>query len=253
MRPTIRCLRDDLDLPLPPINDPLHLLDHPVIAKAQRTPTEVASGSAERIRSLHDWVWFKQRAGRFRAAVTELPADHQPVGGWWIGAAGSRSAGNADDVYAELETIAKREAKGTKAKTDSSWMLPDSQDETRLRLEEGVAVVLAIRFVVRRLVARSLRTGKGWTAEFSNATVSAHVRADDGEAYLVIATEGFIDPSLIANILGSIPDIPADDWLAEPGGAAGVQPAPGQIIYSTLIPTNVQDKILDEFPDEGSL
>ena len=38
-----------------------------------------------------------------------------------------------------------------------------------------------------------------------------------------------------------------DDWLAEPGGAMGIEPRTGQIIYSAMIPADTQAAILDEY------
>lgn len=252
VRPTIRCFQDDLGLFLPPVNDPLHEVAHPVIEKAQRTPAEVASNSAERIKALSDWVWFKQRAGRYRSAITHLPDSHKVAPGWWIGAAGQRSQGDADDFYSELQLAAERAAKGQEAATDSSGLLPNALDAKRLELEEALAATQQIRALVQRLVARSLRTGKIWTAELEQHEVSAHVKATDGSAYLIVCAEGFFNPPIIAVILDSIPGVPRDDWLAEPGGAVGIEPQPGQIIYSTMIDTDVQQWILSQHPDEGS-
>lgn len=253
VRPTLRCLREDLGITPPPINDPLHKLDHPVVRKVQMVPEEVAAGSAERIRSLTDRVWFKQRVGDYRAAVTSLLAEDPCRAGWWLGAAGARVAGSPDDFYAELEAAARRRAKGTPAEADTSWLLPGDEDQKRRKAEQALAAVASVKAVVRRLIARSLRAGGGWTAELRRHRISAHVRANDGEAYLVVCAEGFLDPNFIAVILASVPGVPADDWLAEPGGAVGIDPAPGQIIYSTLIPPDVQCAILEEFPEEGSL
>jgi hypothetical protein len=48
VRPTLRCLRDDLDLPLPTAHVPLDEIDHPVLRKAGEqfaAPTHRMSGS----------------------------------------------------------------------------------------------------------------------------------------------------------------------------------------------------------------
>ncbi|WP_315093265.1 hypothetical protein [uncultured Cellulomonas sp.] len=254
VRPTIRCLKEDLQLKLPPAHVPLDEIDEQVITKVQMTPAEVAANAAERIKSLRDRIWFKQRAGDFRAAVTEIrDSGSDLVDGWWLGAAGARSQGSPDDFYAELEATAKRHGKGTKVGTDTSWLLPTEDDTNRLILERVYEVTKSIRETVRRLVAKSLRTGKPWTVSVTRHSVTAHVRAADGEAYLIVCAEGWFEPEVIAVILSSVPGIPQDDWQVEPGGAVGVEPAPGQIIYSTLIPPAVQDAMLDEYPDEGAL
>ena len=99
--------------------------------------------------------------------------------------------------------------------------------------------------MVLRLVAGSLLDGNTHTAILSGHVITALVRAQDGgEAYLAIAAEGFIQPRMIALILSAVPGISESDWQAEPGGVTDIQPTQGQIIWSTMIPPNVQARIL---------
>jgi hypothetical protein len=57
-RPTLRCLREDLELPVPAATVPLDELDHPVLAKAaEQFATE--DTKHERIRAIDDLVLFK--------------------------------------------------------------------------------------------------------------------------------------------------------------------------------------------------
>src|SRR5262245_7793966 len=110
VRPTRRCL-DDVGLPFPPLEHSLHLVKHPIIARAQQVPLEVAADGAERIVSIDDLVWFKVKASTFRGAVHKLSeAQPQPPlivesnAWWWIGAAGNRKADSgSDDFYAQLQ------------------------------------------------------------------------------------------------------------------------------------------------------
>lgn len=83
--------------------------------------------------------------------------------------------------------------------------------------------------------------------------ISVLVRARDGDAYIAIVAEGFIDPDFLAVILRSVPGVEASDWLAEPGGAMGIHPGFGQIVYSAIIPPEYQSKIVDQYgaPSEG--
>ncbi len=51
VRPTVRCLIDDLGLKIPPVDDPLDELDHPLLRKVNQHFAEQSS-SRERISSL---------------------------------------------------------------------------------------------------------------------------------------------------------------------------------------------------------
>jgi hypothetical protein len=66
-----------------------------------------------------------------------------------------------------------------------------------------------------------------------------------GEAYLAIAAEGFIHPRMIALLLSSVPGVSESDWQAEPGGVTDIKPKQGQIIWSTVIPPDIQARILE--------
>jgi len=68
---------------------------------------------------------------------------------------------------------------------------------------------------------------------------------EGGEAYLAIAAEGFIQPRMIALILSSVPGISGSDWQAEPGGVTDIKPKEGQIIWSTMIQSDIQARILE--------
>lgn len=70
VRPTIRCLREDLGLGLPLIDEPLDEIDHPLIKKANEQFAQ-PTGPRERIRSIDDVVMFKVKVQRWRGAVVE--------------------------------------------------------------------------------------------------------------------------------------------------------------------------------------
>lgn len=63
VRPTIRCLREDLHLPLPTARVPLDEIDHPILKKAAEQFTSPDT-SHERIASIDDVVLFKVKTGR---------------------------------------------------------------------------------------------------------------------------------------------------------------------------------------------
>ena len=96
---------------LPTVNLPIHQLDHPVVAHAQRVPQIDAAGGAARILALVDRVWLKVKTGRHRGGVTTVsPREavdltgpvHAPewLEGWWLGFVGLRKEDSATDVYA---------------------------------------------------------------------------------------------------------------------------------------------------------
>lgn len=255
VRPTKRCL-DDLGLRFPSVEQSLDTLDHPVVAKAQQVPAEVAAHGAERVLLARDRVWFKVKIGMGRAVVTELDrvteerAEFVESGAWWwIGAAGRRKQDSSTDFYTDLAAECTRAGKGTGA-ASSAHLLPADIDIRRLAGELVYRSVLGIRTVVRGLIARSIRNGEVWTATLSSHTISARVQAREGEAYLAIGAEGFFDPRILAVILAAVPGVAPDDWIPEPKGVFGLEPRLGEIVYSTLIPPDAQRAILDEFTDD---
>jgi hypothetical protein len=68
VRPTVRCLREDLGLPLPPARVPLDEIDHPLLRKAEEQ-FAAEDTPHERIRAIDDVVLFKVKTGRWRGAV----------------------------------------------------------------------------------------------------------------------------------------------------------------------------------------
>jgi hypothetical protein len=249
VRPTKRCL-DDLGLPFPDVAKPLSELDHPLIKHAQGIPATVEAGGAEPVRSLSDRIWFKCKTSDLRGIVTRLTdAECQTRGlppeiPWWLGAGGVRRADSASDFYKLIEAEAIREGRGTGGPT-TDHLLPHQVDRERLEAETAVLLVQGLRNLVLAIIVKSLHDGRPYTAEIKGHRITVVVRASDAsEAYLVVSTEGFFDPRVIAIILGAVPGIDQEDWLPEPGGAVGIDPTPGQIIWSTIIAPAVQADIL---------
>ncbi|MFD8867315.1 hypothetical protein ACFV1F_23710 [Streptomyces sp. NPDC059590] len=100
-RPTLRCLTEDLCLPVPPITTPLDEVDHPALNKAQEHFNGTEERPHERIGAIDDQVLFKVKVQRWRGAVWKS----EPCP--WLVAAGIREDGSADDFYAALATDAK--------------------------------------------------------------------------------------------------------------------------------------------------
>ena len=226
-------------------------IPHPLVAHMQKTPDEVRAGGAEPIRSLNDRLWWKCKTSDLRAIVTKLPLsqlaelDLPDSAAWWGGAAGVRRDDSASDFYRQLQAEALRRGRGT-GKPSTRHLLPQQVDANRLTAETAVLAVEATRAMVLSLVAASLLDGNAHAAVLREQVITALVRAQDGgEAYLAIAAEGFIQPRMIALILSAVPGISQSDWQAEPGGVSDIKPREGQIIWSTMIPPDVQARILE--------
>lgn len=68
VRPTLRCLREDLHLPVPPQTVPLDELDHLVLRKANDQFAD-ENTAHERIAEVDDQVLLKVKVQRWRGAV----------------------------------------------------------------------------------------------------------------------------------------------------------------------------------------
>lgn len=247
VRPTRRCLAD-LTVELPDLGVPLEEVADPVIQSAQTLPEQRDAGGAERVVSLTDRVWFKVKTSDRRAVVTELRESELPEwipasrGSWWIGAAGRRQNDSPQrDFYASLQ----REC--TTGKTISTdHLLPSEWDWKRLSAEQAVAWRREMKRMVIRLIAMSLRNGHLAVAEFRKHRIKALVRAANGhEAYLAIIAEGVPDPQVFALLLDCVPGVSPDDWQPEPSPLAEMNPGSGEIIWSTLFPSEIASAILD--------
>lgn len=250
VRPTRVCL-SDLDLPVPPITLPLCGLNHALVREAQRVPDAFEAGGVERILALKDHVWFKVKTGRWRGAATRLPAaDHTDASAqvraapWWIGSAGFRREGDPADFYAALTAAFEREG------SSSDKWLPVAWDWKRLELEHAYAWEANIRRIVCDLIARSLQDGHPYQADFDNYSVTALARANGDETYLAIGTENIADPRIFAVIINAVPGVDRASWLPEPHGVAGLNPAPGQIIWSTVLAPSVAAQLLEHISDD---
>lgn len=262
VRPTKRCLNDlrltfEDGRSFPTVDVALSTVDHPLINKAQHLPATAAAGGAEHIKALSDRAWFRVKVTDLRGAATELtPADTAETellntgeAWWWLCAAGERREDSATDFYKAIEAEAIRAGAGT-GKPKTTHLLPQGIDYARLKAELAFQVTDSLRSVTRRLIYDSLTSGHPRRAEVTGHALTAHVRAQDQEAYLAIVAEGFIDVNLIATILDSVPGVPKEHWQPEPGGALGVTPGFGQIVFSAPIPASAQAEIIELFSDD---
>lgn len=257
VRPTLRAL-NDLGRALPSIDIRLEAIDHPLIAKAQHIPGLVESSGAERILSLNDRIWYKCKVVNLRGAVTRLGPDDalEPVliaennCWWWLGAAGARKSDGVDDFYHAIELEAIRQGSGTSSHVKTIFLLPSSEDYDRLRAELAWLFVSGIKDVVLTLIARSMLDNQTYEASITGHRIVAAVMSKDGDTYLAVGSEGFVDPKLMAVVLNAVPLMNEHDWIPEPGEVLGIKPNYGQIVYSAIIPFKSQEAILQFYGDD---
>lgn len=257
VRPTKRALTD-LGLGFPALSLALDQVPHRLVEHAQRVPKEVDAGGAERIRDLDDRVWFKVKSGSLRGAVgrvetpTEITEDRDdvlPVRAWWLVAAGSRRADTStSDFYSRMSAECRRAGIGT-GRSSTDVLLPTAVDYRRWIAERATLVVEAIKRTVREAIARSAQCGDLHVAEARGHRIGALVQSRDGDTYLAVTAEGYVDHKVLAIILSAVPNVSADEWMAEPGPVLGIDPHEGQFVFSTMLPPAALSVILEEIDD----
>ncbi|MEU4227968.1 hypothetical protein AB0F17_27075 [Nonomuraea sp. NPDC026600] len=247
VRPTIRALREDLSIPLPPADDPLDEIDHPLLAKASERFADEGTRH-ERIRAIDDQILFKVKIQRWRGAVwTEqtLP---------WLIAAGLREEGSGDDFYAGLErdavaARARYNAAHTKPLSSSAyvgWLLPGKDDYERYQLEAATRLRRRLDAIVCGLVRDSLRDGHEHVVDMRTFVLGIQVRAEDGYAtYVAVRIVGSAPDDIVAVILARIPGCDRDNWGFE--YRLPHRPLYGaEQVWSTLMDPAAAAKILEE-------
>jgi hypothetical protein len=79
--------------------------------------------------------------------------------------------------------------------------------------------------------------------QFQHAFGPLEVAAEQ-DGRLAVA-EGVPDPQMFALLLDCVPGIAPDDWQPEPSPLAEMNPGSGEIIWSTLFPSEVANEILE--------
>lgn len=245
VRPT-RSVLQQLSVSVPDIGSCLSDLAHPLVVKAQSVPLQLQAGQAGRIASLTDRVWLKAKVQDWRAAVGDLRTERDEVlrerlgrmhAWWWMCAAGHRQDDSPQkDFYSNLK--AKATAGGG---CDTEFLLPADWDLRRLEAEAALHAKRTIQKLMLTAARASLTTGEVQGISIGQADVRVRVSVlEDGQAYLAIGAVNLMDPTFYALAFTAFPGLSADDWLPEPEGAAGLDPAAGEILYSALLPPETQ-------------
>ena len=85
-----------------------------------------------------------------------------------------------------------------------------------------------------------------WRVTVQSFQIAALIKRIDGESYLAIAADGFWDAKAVAVLLDAVPGVGAGDWQVEPSDVLGIEPASGQVVFSTMIPADSLSKVLDD-------
>ncbi|MDP3208826.1 MAG: hypothetical protein Q8M65_06730, partial [Rhodoglobus sp.] len=72
----------------------------------------------------------------------------------------------------------------------------------------------------------------------------------DGEVYLAIGATGSIDVAFMTTLLSAIPGVATNDWLPEPSERLGFVLARGEILWSAMIDSDTQAKLLADLSSE---
>jgi hypothetical protein len=253
VRPTLRCLRDDLRLPLPSAHSSLDQVEHPLLTKA-REQFAVPDTAHERIRAIDDVILFKAKVSRWRGAVFVDEPDADPDS--WLVAAGTREDGSPDDFYSLLHqrTQAARQRYNAEhdrpliTDTHCAHLLPNQDDHDRFRLEATVRFAIRLRRVIKDLVRGSLYDGHEHAMDLAGFRLGVQVRADDGhETYVAIRITGSVQRNLIAVVLDCVPGCEIDAWFPE-SSLPERDLLPAEQVWSNLMDPKVAALLLEQGP-----
>lgn len=247
---TLRVLREDLNLSVPPLPDRLEEIDHPLLTKSNEQFADDETPH-ERIRSIDDQVLFKVKIGRWRGAAWACHDSPVPV---WLVAAGHREDGSRNDFYAALTAdaqAARAQYNATHTSplataTFTAPLLPTEDDWQRYELEAGARLERRVAVTVHGLVRNSLGDGHEHAALLDGAALGVQVRAlEDHETYVAIRIIGSVPDEVTATILESVPGCDRAAW--GPEMEMPDRPlASGEQVWSNLMDPAEAAKVLDE-------
>ena len=128
IRPTLRCVVEDLGLPIPELDVDIGSLDDPLVREAQRIAPDSPKGQ-KRILVIKSPLIFRIRHGNRRGATWVNGDDVL-----WLLAVEERREGSDDDAYQYFAALHRR-----------GRLLPTEDDALRLRSEGAAQWLLSIR------------------------------------------------------------------------------------------------------------
>jgi hypothetical protein len=251
VRPTKRSMQD-MEVAVPDLSVRLSDIEEPLVMKAQMVPASLENGAATKIRALTDRPWYKVKTSDWRGAVGNMKASMPeevvealaPLNQWWwLTAAGKRQDDSAQrDFYAQIEAAAFAAGRNT---CDTDFLIPTDWDVRRLQAEAAYHALHTVQSLVRRAAAASLREHAvaGFTIGETDVRVRVSMLAD-GEVYMAVGATSVANPELFAIMFSSVRGVQDHEWIPEPGGAISIEPAPGEILWSTMLTPEVQQQLL---------
>jgi hypothetical protein len=185
-RVTLRCVREDLGLDVPPVEVELGSLDHPLVTEARRLAPSAPRGQ-KRILSIEHPLVYRIRHARWRGA-TWLETDE---GRFWLCAGAQREEGSGDDAYEHFVAL-----------HDAGRLLPTDDDRLRDALERNARIIDAVTAAIPEALADALaRRGRDVTMRFGDLVdARLHATAAGDEIWVAIATQAvdgrFVDERL---------------------------------------------------------
>jgi hypothetical protein len=185
-RVTLRCVREDLELDVPPVEVDLGALDHPLIAEARRIAPAAPRGQ-KRILAIEHPLVYRLRHGRWRGATWLEPDE----GRFWLCAGALRAAASADDAYEHFIAL-----------HDAGRLLPDDDDRLRDTLERNARIIDAAAAAIPDALADALaRRGRDIGLRLGELVdARLHATAAGDEIWVAIATHAadgrFVDERL---------------------------------------------------------
>jgi hypothetical protein len=204
-RVTLRCLREDFDVDLPPVEIDLGSLDHPLIGEARRVAPAAPRGQ-KRILSIRRPLVYRLRHGRWRGA-TWLEAE---AARFWLCAGAQREEGSGEDAYEVFAALHR-----------AGRLLPDEDDRLRDELERNARIVDDAANSVPSILPDAFKHRDRDVTTCFGGLVDArlHVTAPGEEVWVAIATQAtdgrFVEERLRDVLFGLVLDA-ADAELWEP-------------------------------------
>ena len=174
-RVTLRCLRDDLQLALPPVEVELGGLDHVLVGEARRLAATAPRGQ-KRILSIEHPLVYRVRHGRWRGA-TWLESE---AARFWLCAGAQREEGSGEDAYVQFAALHRAQR-----------LLPDKEDLLRDALERNARIIDAASDSIDAALAEAFdRRGHDRAISFAGLIgARLHVVASGEEVWVAIATQ----------------------------------------------------------------
>jgi hypothetical protein len=171
-RPTLRCLRADLKLPLPPVDQPLDEIDHPLAE-----PVETAASCR-------------------LPAILQLCPPLRPHWGPFGPYTSARSTGTSPWTHHLSSYVGGGGRSGRSTGVRGSVLAGLGRPPRRRRRHRLLFRPRQLAKVVHELCLQSLLTGREHAASVGGAVIGIQIRADHGhETYVAVRVVGSVPPA----------------------------------------------------------